>query len=79
MSTTSNRCEKCDTDHPEDVGCHHDREPEGPKINCPHCGSALLWSEDRGAHCDGCADFDPETDLPNAALTDPAAKPKETL
>lgn len=33
---------------------------------CPHCGSDLLWSEDRGAHCDGCDDFDPEADLPNA-------------
>lgn len=34
-------------------------------IGCPHCNSGLLWSEDRGAHCDGCDDFDPESDLPN--------------
>lgn len=27
-------------------------------MNCPHCQSRLLWSEDRGAHCDGCDDFD---------------------
>lgn len=39
-------------------------EPKKPK--CPHCGSGLLWSEDRGAHCDGCDDFNPETDLENA-------------
>lgn len=33
-------------------------------MKCPHCQSTLLWSDDRGAHCDGCEDFDPETDLP---------------
>ena len=33
-------------------------------MQCPHCHSDLLWSEDRGAHCDGCDDFDPEVDLP---------------
>ena len=38
---------------------------EERKMKCPHCGFGLLWSEDRGAHCDGCDDFDPETDLPN--------------
>jgi len=27
-------------------------------MNCPHCGSKLLWSEDRGAHCDGCDEFE---------------------
>lgn len=38
---------------------------------CPHCGFVLLWSEDRGAHCDGCDEFDPERDLPpNAAVSD---------
>lgn len=42
-------------------------EPKKPK--CPHCGSGLLWSEDRGAHCDGCDDFNPETDLENTKLT----------
>lgn len=40
---------------------------------CPHCGSGLLWSEDRGAHCDGCDEFDPEPDLssnsPGSATT----------
>jgi len=35
-------------------------------IQCPHCGSGLLWSEDRGAHGDGCDDFNEETDLPNS-------------
>lgn len=24
---------------------------------CPHCGSELLFSEDRGLHCDGCDDL----------------------
>lgn len=39
--------------------------PKQPQpMQCPHCGSGLLWSEDRGAHCDGCDDFNPETDLP---------------
>lgn len=32
---------------------------------CPHCKSPVLFSEDRGIHCDGCDDFDSETDLPN--------------
>lgn len=22
--------------------------------DCHHCGSSLLWSDDRGAHCDEC-------------------------
>jgi hypothetical protein len=35
-----------------------------PKMLCPHCKSVLLWSDDRGAHCDGCDDFDYLTDLP---------------
>lgn len=26
-------------------------------MKCPHCQSTLLWSEDRGAHCDGCDEF----------------------
>ena len=30
-------------------------------MNCPHCNSILLFSEDRGAHCDGCDDFDPSS------------------
>jgi hypothetical protein len=42
------------------------------KIRCHHCGSGLLWSEDRGAHCDGCDDFDPEIDLPNSVLGGPS-------
>ncbi len=35
------------------------------KTPCPHCGDILLWSDDRGAHCDGCDAFDPEKDLSN--------------
>jgi hypothetical protein len=35
-------------------------------MRCPHCNSGLLWSEDRGSHCDGCDDFDPESDLRDA-------------
>ena len=27
-------------------------------MNCPYCQSTLLWSEDRGPHCDGCEEFD---------------------
>ncbi len=38
---------------------------DGSSISCPHCGYVLLWSEDRGAHCDGCDDFDPQKDLPS--------------
>lgn len=34
------------------------------KNKCPHCGAGLLWSEDRGPHCDGCDEFNSETDLP---------------
>jgi hypothetical protein len=30
---------------------------------CLHCGSPLLWSEDRGVHCDGCDEFDAGADL----------------
>lgn len=33
-----------------------------PKMKCPHCNSELLWSDDRGAHCDGCDEFNNETD-----------------
>lgn len=33
-------------------------------MRCPHCNAVLLWSEDRGAHCDSCDTFDPEIDLP---------------
>jgi hypothetical protein len=68
-SGESSRCAKCDSDHSEDVDCHTGREPEGPQIKCPHCGTGLLWSEDRGAHCDGCDNFDPEADLLNAQNT----------
>ena len=44
-------------------------------MNCPHCKSGLLWSEDRGAHCDGCEDFDPESDLPEQELPLPGLEP----
>lgn len=27
---------------------------------CPNCGDGLLFSDDRGIHCDGCDDFDLE-------------------
>jgi ssDNA-binding Zn-finger/Zn-ribbon topoisomerase 1 len=27
-------------------------------FKCPHCGFSLLYSDDRGIHCDGCDDFD---------------------
>ena len=30
-----------------------------PDVRCPHCGSPILWSEDRGAHCDGCDEYEP--------------------
>ena len=36
-------------------------------MQCPHCGSGLLWSEDRGAHCDGCEDYDAARE--DAAMT----------
>jgi uncharacterized protein YodC (DUF2158 family) len=26
--------------------------------SCQFCGSTLLWSEERGAHCDGCDEYD---------------------
>ena len=48
------------------VQCHFETElVKTPAIKCPHCGDSLLWSEDRGAHCDGCEEFDPEKDLPS--------------
>lgn len=49
---------------------------ETPKIRCPHCQSIVLWSEDRGAHCDGCDDFDPETDLPPTTFP-PTQQPEQ--
>ncbi len=39
-------------------------------LKCNHCGGILLFSEDRGPHCDGCEDFDPEHDLPRVYPTD---------
>ena len=27
---------------------------------CPYCKSGLLWSEERGTHCDGCDEFNHE-------------------
>ena len=54
-------------------------ERAGNKIPCPHCGSTILWSEDRGAHCDGCDDFDPKKDIPafpSSQMTE-SAKPDE--
>lgn len=49
-------------------------KPKQGVMLCPHCRSGLLWSEDRGAHCDGCDDFDPETDLPGTAKTSDFAR-----
>jgi len=46
-----------------------DREP----MKCPHCKSGMLWSDDRGAHCDGCDDFDEEADLPASRTLLPAS------
>ena len=48
----------------QEILTRHFGQQEQNKIHCPHCGDVLLWSEDRGAHCDGCDDFNPETDLP---------------
>src|SRR5574343_127483 len=57
---------------PKDPGCApatcSARDTE--RVHCPHCKMVILWSEDRGAHCDGCDNFDPEADLPNANLSD---------
>lgn len=39
------------------------------EMKCPHCGSTLMWSEDRGANCDGCDEFNPETDIQPASET----------
>jgi phage terminase large subunit GpA-like protein len=35
-------------------------------VKCPHCGDELLFSEDRGVHCDGCEDFHEYNDYYNA-------------
>jgi len=28
------------------------------EVHCPYCKSPLLWSEDRGDHCDGCDEYE---------------------
>lgn len=33
-------------------------QPASQPMKCQFCGSGLLWSEDRGAHCDGCVEYD---------------------
>lgn len=43
-----------------DAGGSDSTRAPGSASVCPHCKSGLLWSEDRGAHCDGCDDFDAE-------------------
>ncbi len=48
----------------EDMPLGDGEEYQPKQIRCPHCGNVLLWGEDRGAHCDGCDDFDQESDLP---------------
>jgi len=48
--------------------CHRaDRPPIRPlktvkttSMPCPYCKSGLLWSEERGTHCDGCDEFNHE-------------------
>jgi len=58
------------------IACHaldaHDKRQQTPAapVLCPHCGSTILWSEDRGAHCDGCDELHPN-DI--AHLAQPAA------
>ena len=42
--------------------------PNKEPVKCPHCGAVVLWSDDRGAHCDGCDEFN-ESDLPNLELS----------
>lgn len=51
---------------PWDVFAAPEAVTSEPPMKCQHCGSGLLWSEDRGAHCDGCDDF-------NEALQDEPA------
>jgi len=29
----------------------------GGTARCPHCGDPVVFSEDRGAHCDGCDEY----------------------
>jgi hypothetical protein len=48
----------------DDGWCEPQPPPDAAPMKCPHCGSGLLWSEDRGAHCDGCDDYEPEDSLP---------------
>lgn len=38
----------------------HAKAKEAQSTHCPHCGDQLLWSESRGAHCDGCDEYDEE-------------------
>ena len=33
------------------------RNQELEDTKCQHCNSPLLWSEDRGTHCDGCDEY----------------------
>lgn len=40
---------------------------------CPHCKSTLLWSEDRGPHCDGCDEYEPEEVMSEPSKTPIAA------
>ena len=42
----------------------------GAQIKCPHCGYGLLWSEDRGPHCDGCDDFNATGERPETRSED---------
>lgn len=40
-------------------------------MKCPHCGSPLLWSDDRGDHCDGCDEYESGQGVKAEASTAP--------
>lgn len=44
----------------ETINDHYEPVEATMPMKCPHCGSGLLWSEDRGAHCDGCEHYNPD-------------------
>jgi hypothetical protein len=85
------RCGWCATW--EEVRAHINAQPTGCEDNehsvwrfvvkCPHCGDELLFSEDRGVHCDGCEDFHEYNDYYNVkdngqSPVDPLVKLEET-
>lgn len=38
-------------------------------MNCPFCQSPLLFSEDRGSHCDGCDEYGQSLAAPDGSVT----------